>query len=251
MELFNAVVFVFLVLFCLLALAFILEAATAHKARAENRRLFDENEELKTDTLELAAKYLALLDEVDVHREQAASLVERNRALFIHNRRLEEEYERLTEQDTALNDENCVLKRNNHNLLNAVCEAEEQADRLYNDVCRLAEVERQNDELRERLATARKDIENYLEAIEHYEENVETLINGNADLEAEISALNFDLEEALQQVEILEDTCAALQDDLEDALFGFDEDDEDEDDEEPWDGWVDDTFTVELDPFTE
>lgn len=233
MELFNAVVFVFLVLFCLLALAFILEAATAHKARAENRRLFNENEELKTDTLELAAKYLNALNVIDEHEAQAAQLTDRNRELFIRNRRLAEEYERLTEQDTALNDENLVLKRNNQNLLNAVCEAEEQADGLYNDVCRLAEVERQNDELRERLATAREDIENYLEAIEHYEENVETLINDNA-------ALTFDLEEALEQVEILEDTCAALQDDLEDALLFGDEDEDDEewDDEDEYD-WND------------
>ncbi len=230
MELFNAVVFVFLILFCLLALAFILEAATAHKARADNRRLYDANEELKTDTLELAAKYLNALNVIEEHEKQADRLIETNRELFIRNRRLVEEYERLTEQDAALNDENCVLKRNNQNLLNAVCEAEEQADSLYNDLCRLAEVERQNDELRERLATARADIENYLEAIEHYEENVETLINGNSDLEAEISALTFDLEEALQQVEILEDTCAGLQEDLENALFGFDEDEDDEED---------------------
>lgn len=232
MELFNAVVFVFLILFCLLALAFILEAATAHKARAENRRLYEQNEDLKTDTLELAAKYLNALNVIEEHEAQAAQLTDRNRELFIHNRRLMEEYERLTEQDTAINDENCILKRNNLNLLNAVCEAEEQADSLYNDLCRLAEVERQNDELRERLATARADIENYLEAIEHYEENVETLINGNSDLEAEISALTFDLEEALQQVEILEDTCAALQDDLEDALLFGDEDEYDWNDEE-------------------
>lgn len=196
MELFNAVVFVFLILFCLLALAFILEAATAHRTRAENRRLYEQNEDLKTDTLELAAKYLNALNVIEEHEAQAAQLTNRNRELFIHN----------------------------HNLLNAVCEAEEQADSLYNDLCRLAEAEKQNDELRQRLAARDAEITAYLDKIYNLELNEDANNEAISDLEAEINALEYDLEEALEQVRILEDECSALQEDLENALDGLDED---------------------------